>query len=74
MASAPIINVGTNIADFLLFFLGEFIKKLDHYNVMDKKNFHELARFVPKGKVDPEVKAKLDAIVAVAKAATPRED
>ena len=73
MASAPMINVGTNIADFPLYFR-EFIKKLDHYNVMDKKNFHELARFVPKGKVDPEVKAKLTAIVAVAKAATPRED
>jgi hypothetical protein len=59
---------------FSCFFWGEFIKKLDHYNVMDKKNFHELARFVPKGKVDPEVKAILAAIVAVAKAATPMID
>ena len=60
--------------DFLIPLFREFFKKLGHYNVMDKKNFHELARFVPKGKVDPEVKAKLTAIVAVAKAATPRED
>jgi len=41
---------------------------------MDKKNFHELARFVPKDKIDPEVKEKLDAIVAVARKARPRED
>ena len=32
---------------------------------MAKKNFHELARFVPKEKIDTEVTDKLDAIVTV---------
>ena len=60
--------------DFLTRLFRKFFKKLGHYNVMDKKNFHELARFVPKNKIDPEVKEKLDAIVIVAKAAKPRND
>lgn len=58
--------------DFLTPLFRKFFKKLGHYNVMDKKNFHELARFVPKEKIDLEVNEKLDAIVTVAKAATPR--
>ena len=33
---------------------------------MAKKNFHELAYFVPVEKIDPEIKEKLDAIVNVA--------
>lgn len=60
--------------DFLIPLFRKFFKKLGHYNVMDKKNFHELARFVPKEKIDPEVKGKLDAIVAVAGTAKPRMD
>jgi len=44
--------------DFLIPLFRKFFKKLGHYNVMDKKNFHELARFVPKDKIDPEVKEK----------------
>jgi hypothetical protein len=60
--------------DFFTPLFRKFFKKLGHYNVMDKKNFHELARFVPKDKIDPEVKAKLDAIVTVAKTAKPRND
>jgi energy-coupling factor transporter ATP-binding protein EcfA2 len=58
--------------DFLIPLFKKFFKRLGHYNVMDKKNFHELARFVPKDKIDPEVKEKLASIVAVAKAAKPR--
>jgi predicted ATPase len=58
--------------DFLIPLFRKFFKKLGHYNVMDKKNFHELARFVPRDKIDPEVKKKLDAIVTVAKTAKPR--
>lgn len=54
--------------DFLKPVFREFFKKLGLYNVMDKKNFHELARFVPKEKIDPEVKEKLDAIVTVCNA------
>jgi energy-coupling factor transporter ATP-binding protein EcfA2 len=60
--------------EFLIPLFRKFFKKQSLYNVMDKKNFHELARFVPKEKIDPEVKEKLDAIVTVAKAAKPRID
>lgn len=60
----------TKVSDeFLIPLFRKFFKKLGHYNVMDKKNFHELARFVPKEKMDPEVKKKLEAIVSVSKAA-----
>lgn len=58
--------------DFLVPLFKTFFKKLGLYNVMDKKNFHELARFVPKDMIDIEVKDKLDAIVAVADAAAER--
>lgn len=65
----------TKVSDyFLKSVFREFFKKLGHYNVMDKKNFHELARFVPKEKIDPEVREKLEAIVAVSQAATPTTD
>lgn len=57
--------------DFLKPVFREFFKKLGHYNVMDKKNFHELARFVPKERIDPEVREKLEAIVAVSRTARP---
>lgn len=60
--------------DFLPPLFKEFFKKLGLYNVMDKKNFYELARFVPKGMIDPEVKEKLDAIVADAREAKSTED
>jgi hypothetical protein len=36
---------------------------------MDKKNFYELAQFMPGSKLDPEIKEKLDEIVFVAKSA-----
>ncbi|MCF8146199.1 MAG: AAA family ATPase [Deltaproteobacteria bacterium] len=62
----------TKVSDyFLKSVFREFFKKLGHYNVMDKKNFHELARFVPKEKIDPEVREKLEAIVAVSRTARP---
>jgi energy-coupling factor transporter ATP-binding protein EcfA2 len=55
--------------DFLIPVFKKYFTKLKLYNIMDKKNFHELAKFVPKDKIDPEVKEKLNAIVAVAKSA-----
>ncbi|MDL1962475.1 MAG: AAA family ATPase, partial [Deltaproteobacteria bacterium] len=60
--------------DFLIPLFKTFFKKLGLYNVMDKKNFHELARFIPKDKIDLEVKEMLDSIVAIAKLAKPRLD
>ncbi len=57
--------------DFLVPLFDKYFKKLGLLNVMAKKNFHELARFVPKDKIDPELKEKLDAIVEVAHSACP---
>ena len=51
-----------------------YFNKLNSYNIMDKKNFHELAYYVPKEKIALEVKDKLDAIVRVAQMAQPREE
>lgn len=59
--------------DFLDPLFRKFFKKVGDYNLMAKSNFHELARFVPKEIIDPEVKEKLDAIVEVAESAKPRE-
>jgi predicted ATPase len=60
--------------DFLVPLFRKFFKRLGYYNVMDKKNFHELARFVPKNLIDPEVREKLEDIVSVARSARPRTD
>jgi hypothetical protein len=59
--------------DFLLPLFKKYFEKLGLPNAMTKKNFHRLARFVPKDKIDLEVKEKLDAIVQVAKSAKPAE-
>lgn len=59
--------------DFLLPLFKMYYKKLNLPNTMTKKNFHRLARFVPKNKIDPEIKEKLDAIVKVAKSSKPTE-
>lgn len=56
---------------FLTPLFKKFFKKLGLYNVMDKKNFHELARFIEESKIDHEVKGKLDAIISIAKSARP---
>ncbi len=40
-------------------------------NLMDKKNFHDLAGYVPEDGIDPEIGEKLDAIVRVAENARP---
>ncbi len=51
----------------------KYFKKLDLPNLMRKTNYHELVPYVPREKIDPEVKEKLDAIVDVAGRAKPRE-
>ena len=48
-----------------------YFVKLDLPNLMAKKNFHELAVYVPDGDVDPEIREKLDAIAGVAEQAAP---
>ena len=60
--------------DFLTPLFEKYFKKLNLPNVMAKKNFHELAAFAPKGKLDAEIREKLDAVVAVSRDAQPVQD
>ncbi len=57
--------------DFLTPLFREYFEKLELPNIMEKKNFHELARYVPLEKIDQEVVSVLDAIVEVARSARP---
>jgi len=57
--------------DFLAPLFQNYFKKLGLPNLMAKKNFYELAYFVPVLKIDPEIREQLDAIVSVAKQAKP---
>lgn len=59
--------------DFLGPLFQNYFKKLGIPNLMAKKNFYELASFVPLDKIDPEVHEKLNAIVEVADSAKPRD-
>ena len=66
---------GTKVSDdFLSPLFKAFFRRLELYNVMDKKSFYELANFVPVEKIDPEIKEKLDAIVDVASSAKPMKE
>ena len=60
-----------------LFYLNKlfkkYFKKLSLPNVMAKKNFHELVSYLPRNKIDPEIKDKLEAIGRVAQQARPVE-
>jgi energy-coupling factor transporter ATP-binding protein EcfA2 len=55
--------------DFLVPLFENYFKKLNLPNLMDKKNFYELAHFMPGSKLDPEIKEKLDEIVRVSNSA-----
>jgi ABC-type taurine transport system ATPase subunit len=57
--------------DFLMPLFEEYYKVLNLPNRMPGNKFYQLARFVPKDKIDPEIKEKLDAIVKVAQSAQP---
>lgn len=57
--------------DFLTPLFENYFKRLGIPNLMAKKNFYELAFFVPLDKIDPEIREKLDAIVEVARLAKP---
>ena len=68
-------DVNTKVSDdFLDPLFRSYFRRLGLYNVMAKKNFHELAYFVPEDKIDPEVKEKLDTLVKVANSAKPFEN
>ena len=57
---------GTKVSErFLPAVFDKYFRKLKLPNVMLKKNYHVLARYISKNKVDHEIKTKLDAIVDV---------
>ena len=60
--------------DFLEPLFEGYFGKLGLPNLMAKKNFYELAEYVPDNEIDPEISEKLDAIVRVAESAKPPED
>jgi ABC-type ATPase involved in cell division len=66
----PGIKVNDNFLEPLF---NEYYKKLNHPNRMPKNKFFKLACFVPKDKIDPEIKEKLNAIVKVSRSAQPAE-
>ena len=52
--------------DFLTPLFRAYFQKLDLPNLMNKKDFYELATLVPEDEIDEEVSEKLDAIASVA--------
>ena len=58
--------------DFLTPLFEEYFGKLGLPNLMAKKNFYELADYVPEDQIDPEIGDKLEAIASVAERAAPR--
>ena len=60
--------------DFLDPLFPAYFGKLGLPNLMAKKNYHELAEYVPDGEIDPEVREKLDAVARVAADAAPEEE
>ena len=60
--------------DFLTPLFETYYGKLGLPNLMAKKNFYELADYVPEDEIDLEIGEKLDAIASVAERATPAED
>jgi hypothetical protein len=60
--------------EFLDPLFDKYFEKLGLPNLIKKSDYHILARFVSKDKIDPEVTEKLDAIVKTAKKAKPRVD
>jgi hypothetical protein len=57
--------------DFLGPVFQRYFEKLGLRNLMQKTDYHILARFVPRELLDPEISAKLDLIVEVAERAKP---
>ena len=60
--------------DFLDPLFAAYFRRLRLPNLMAKKNFHELADYVPVAEIDPEIREKLEAIARVAESAMPAGD
>ena len=58
-------------AEFLEPLFHSYFDKLNLPNLMGKKNFYELAHYIPDDEIDAEIAEKLDAIARVAAAAAP---
>ena len=57
--------------DFLTPLFKAYFDKLELPNLMAKKQFYELATYIPEEEIDSEIADKLDAIVRVAESARP---
>ncbi len=57
--------------DFLTPLFRSYFRNLDLPNLMDKKDFYELAEYVPEREIDPEIGEKLDSIARVSMSANP---
>ena len=57
--------------EFLTPLFETFFRKIGAPNLMAKKNFYELAGFVPEDELDPEIQDKLDEVASVAESASP---
>ena len=55
--------------DFLTPLFETYFQGMQLPNLMNKRNFHELAGYIPDNEIDPEVTQKLDSIVEVAEGA-----
>ncbi|GMV98164.1 MAG: AAA family ATPase [Phycisphaerae bacterium] len=60
--------------DFLDPVFEKYFASLALPNLFRKRDYHQLAAFISAGDIDPEVREKLDAIVAVANKASPRRE
>ena len=60
--------------EFLTPLFKTYFDKIGIPNLMEKKNFYELAGYVPDDEIDSEISNKLDAITGVAKSVPPRTD
>ncbi len=68
-------DAGFKVSDeFLTPLFRVYFGKMGIPNLMSKKNFYELADYVPEGEIDPEIGEKLDVIASVAESASPAID
>lgn len=64
----------TKVSDeFLTPLFQDYFRRLELPNLMNKKDFYELAEHIPEDEIDAEVSEKLDAIARAADGATPVE-
>ena len=66
--------IDTKASDFLDRLFKTFYKKLGIPNLMNKSDYHVLARHVPKEQIDPEVSQVLDAIYEVDEKSHPAKE